>query len=87
MRTSRIPGLSPRGKAVLAQLEAKGLIQREVDPADTRARRLLATERGAELAKAALAVVEAADAAFFQATPDPDALVAMLRPLARRGGR
>ena len=71
---------------VLRKLEAKGLIRREVDPADTRARRLLATEQGAELARVAVAAVEAADAAFFQATPDPDALVAMLRPLARRAG-
>ena len=70
---------------VLRKLEAKGLIRREVDPADTRARRLLATEQGAELAKAAIAAVEAADAAFFQDTPDADILLALLRPLARRG--
>jgi DNA-binding MarR family transcriptional regulator len=69
---------------VLRKLEAKGLIRREVDPADTRARRLHVTERGAELAVTAVAAVEAADAAFFQGTPDPQALLAMLRPLARR---
>src|SRR5690349_23570941 len=33
---------------VLRKLEAKGLIRREVDLADTRARRLRVTERGAE---------------------------------------
>jgi hypothetical protein len=43
--------------------------------------------RGAELAAAALAAVEAADAAFFQATPDSAALLAMLRPLTRRNER
>ncbi|MFC9289311.1 MarR family winged helix-turn-helix transcriptional regulator, partial [Streptomyces sp. NPDC057052] len=33
---------------VLRALEAKGLIQREVDPADTRAKRLRVTDAGAE---------------------------------------
>jgi len=69
---------------VLRKLEAKGLVQREVDAADTRAKRLRATGRGAELAERAIAAVEAADAAFFQAIPDSAALLAMLRPLARR---
>ena len=69
---------------VLRKLETKGLIRRETDAADTRAKRLRVTDRGAELAAAALAAVEAADAAFFRATPDSAALLAMLRPLARR---
>ena len=30
--------------------------------------------------------VEGVDAAFFSASPDPDALLGMLRPLARREG-
>jgi DNA-binding MarR family transcriptional regulator len=67
---------------VLRKLEAKGLIVRAVDAADTRARRLRVTEGGAELAQRAVAAVEAADASFFQAIPDPAALLAMLRPLA-----
>lgn len=62
----------------------KGLIRREIDAADTRAKRLRVTDRGAELAVRALATVEAADASFFQTTPDSAALLAMLRPLARR---
>jgi len=70
---------------VLRKLEAKGLIVRTVDAADTRARRIQVTERGGELALAAVAAVEGVDTAFFQATPDPAALLAMLRPLARRG--
>jgi DNA-binding MarR family transcriptional regulator len=69
---------------VLRRLEAKGLIVRTVDAADTRARRIQVTERGGELARAAVAAVEGVDAAFFQATPDSAALLAMLRPLARR---
>jgi DNA-binding MarR family transcriptional regulator len=68
---------------VLRKLEAKGLIVRTVDTADTRARRLRVTSLGAELAVRALAVVETADAGFFRATEDVGALVAMLRPLAR----
>jgi DNA-binding MarR family transcriptional regulator len=70
---------------VLRKLEAKGLIQRETDTADTRAKKLRVTGRGAELAQQAIAAVEAADAAFFNTVPDSAALVAMLRPLARRG--
>ena len=67
---------------VLRKLEAKGLILRTVDAGDTRARRLRVTGHGAELAGQAIAAVEAADATFFRATPDPSALLAMLRPLA-----
>jgi DNA-binding MarR family transcriptional regulator len=51
---------------VLRSLERKGLIEREVDPADTRAKRLRVTERGAELAPRAIAEVEAVDAEFFK---------------------
>jgi DNA-binding MarR family transcriptional regulator len=69
---------------VLRKLETKGLIEREVDPADTRAKRLRATERGAELAQQAIAVVDEVDATFFKILPDPVALRAMLRPLAGR---
>ena len=67
---------------VLRKLEAKGLIRREVDAADTRAKKLRVTEQGTERAVAAIAAVEAADAAFFRSVPDTAALLAMLRPLA-----
>jgi DNA-binding MarR family transcriptional regulator len=50
---------------VLRALEAKGLVGREVDPDDTRARRLVVTRAGARLAPRAIAVVEAVDADFF----------------------
>jgi DNA-binding MarR family transcriptional regulator len=68
---------------VLRKLEGKGLVLRTVDPADTRARRLRVTERGADLAARSLAVVETVDAEFFGATPDLGALVGLLRPRAR----
>ncbi|MEU2827770.1 MarR family transcriptional regulator [Streptomyces lavendulae] len=64
---------------VLRALEQKGLVEREVDPADTRAKRLRVTEAGAELAPRAIAAVEAADAEFFRAVPLDEAL-----PLLRR---
>jgi DNA-binding MarR family transcriptional regulator len=68
---------------VLRKLEAKGLIVRTVDAADTRARRLRVTERGGDLALRAVAVVEGVDASFFRAVPDSAALLAMMRTLAR----
>ncbi|MER7512278.1 MarR family winged helix-turn-helix transcriptional regulator [Streptomyces lavendulae] len=64
---------------VLRALEQKGLVEREVDPADTRAKRLRVTEAGAALAPRAIAAVEAADAEFFRAVPLDEAL-----PLLRR---
>ncbi|AGS67225.1 MarR family winged helix-turn-helix transcriptional regulator [Streptomyces collinus] len=66
---------------VLRNLEHKGLIEREVDPADARAKRLRVTDAGAELAPRAIAAVERADARFFQPVPLDDA-VALLGPLA-----
>jgi DNA-binding MarR family transcriptional regulator len=50
---------------VLRRLEAKGLLQRQVDPADTRARRLRLTAAGTRLARRAITAVEQADAEFF----------------------
>jgi DNA-binding MarR family transcriptional regulator len=67
---------------VLRSLERKGLIEREVDAADTRARRLRVTRRGARLAPRAIAVVEQVDADFFADIPGPQA-VRFLRPLAQ----
>ena len=66
---------------VLRTLEDKGLIERYADPADTRAKRIRVTERGAELAPRAIAAVERADREFFEPVPTDDAL-AMLRRLA-----
>jgi len=72
---------------VLRKLETKALIRRDVDPADTRAKKLRVTDRGAELAQQAIATVEQADAAFFRTSPDRAVLLAMLRPLAGRNDR
>lgn len=58
----------------LRALEKKGLIEREVDPADTRAKRLRVTAAGAELAPRAIAVVEQVDADFFQPVAVDDAI-------------
>ncbi|MFJ7589187.1 MarR family winged helix-turn-helix transcriptional regulator [Streptomyces sp. NPDC097617] len=67
---------------VLRTLENKGLVEREVDPADTRAERLRVTDVGADLAPRAIAAVERADAQFFRPVPVGDA-VALLKRLAR----
>ncbi|MEV6155027.1 winged helix DNA-binding protein [Nonomuraea sp. NPDC052129] len=58
----------------LRALETKGLTEREVDPADTRAKRLRVTAAGAELAPHAIAVVEQVDADFFQPVAVDDAI-------------
>ena len=64
---------------VVRTLEAKGLIVREVDPADSRARRLRVTAAGAELAPRAMAAVERADAAFFAPVSAEDSLGILTR--------
>ncbi|MEU2779454.1 MarR family transcriptional regulator [Streptomyces sp. NPDC007162] len=64
---------------VLRALEAKGLIEREVDPADTRAKRLRVTSAGAELAPRAIAAVENVDARFFQPVAHDDAVTMLSR--------
>jgi DNA-binding MarR family transcriptional regulator len=66
---------------VVRSLERKGLIERRVDTADTRARRVRVTKRGAELAPRAIAVVEDVDSEFFADVPGPQAL-RLLRRLA-----
>ncbi|MBS2537978.1 winged helix-turn-helix transcriptional regulator [Catenulispora sp. NF23] len=66
---------------VIRTLETKGLITREVDPADTRARRLRVTPIGADLAPRAMAAVEATDAVFFDPVTSSHA-ISMLTKLA-----
>ncbi len=68
---------------VLRTLERKGLVEREVDRADTRALRLRVTRRGARLAPRGIALVEQVDAEFFDEVPSIDAL-RVLRRLAFR---
>src|SRR5437764_4209733 len=64
---------------VVRRLEAKGLIERTVDPADTRARRLRPTRDGARLARRAIVAVEDVDARFFDR--EADAMTAVLQRL------
>jgi DNA-binding MarR family transcriptional regulator len=59
---------------VARSLERKGLIQRDVDAVDTRARRLRVTRSGGRLAPRAIAIVEQVDADFFADVPAPEAL-------------
>jgi DNA-binding MarR family transcriptional regulator len=67
---------------VIRSLERKNLVERNVDRADMRARRLRVTRRGARLAPRAISAVERADAAFFADVRPGDALQ-LLRKLAR----
>jgi DNA-binding MarR family transcriptional regulator len=67
---------------VVRSLERKDLVEREIDPADSRARRLRVTRRGARLAPRAIDVVQEIDAAFFREIPDVEGLD-LLRQLAR----
>jgi DNA-binding MarR family transcriptional regulator len=67
---------------VVRSLERKKLIEREVDAADTRARRLHVTKRGAQLALRAIAIVEQVDSKFFADVPERQAL-SFLRRLAQ----
>ncbi|WP_030690304.1 MarR family winged helix-turn-helix transcriptional regulator [Streptomyces globisporus] len=66
---------------VLRTLEGKGLVEREVDPADTRAKRLRVTDAGAALAPRAIEAVEQVDARFFRPVA-VDAAIALLGRLA-----
>jgi DNA-binding MarR family transcriptional regulator len=67
---------------VLRSLERKGLLEREIDSADTRVRRVRVTKRGARLAPRAIVIVEDVDARFFADVPGPEAL-RFLRRLAK----
>ncbi|MER5207891.1 MarR family transcriptional regulator [Streptomyces sp. NPDC002825] len=64
---------------VLRTLENKGLVAREVDPADTRAKRLRVTEAGAALAPRAIAAVETVDAEFFRPVRTEEAVTLLGR--------
>ncbi|TRC73689.1 winged helix-turn-helix transcriptional regulator [Mesorhizobium sp. WSM4307] len=66
---------------VVARLEAKGLIAREADPRDSRAKVIRVTPAGAAAAQRAIVAVETADAAFFEPV-DEAQLVGLLQQLA-----
>jgi len=67
---------------VLGKLEAKELIRREVDPLDTRAKRLRVTPAGAHLARQSIEVVERVDTEFFAPVTQSAGLVKALNRLA-----
>jgi DNA-binding MarR family transcriptional regulator len=69
---------------VLSTLEVKGLVRREADPGDARAKLVRVTPRGARLAPRAIAVVEAVDAEFFR-DAQGDEVIGLLASLARHG--
>ena len=71
---------------VVRKLAAKGLLARETDPRDTRARRLRITPAGERVARQAIVAVEAADRSFFRPAGseglDGGRMAALLRRLA-----
>ena len=69
---------------VARQLERDGLIERAVDPLDTRLRRISITPRGTSIAERAVAVLDRVDREFFSVAGPMDDVLAVLRPLARR---
>lgn len=66
---------------VLRSLERKGLIERETDPVDTRAKLVTVTAAGRELAPELIAAIEATDLGFFAPAAGSD-LIALLAALA-----
>jgi MarR family transcriptional regulator, organic hydroperoxide resistance regulator len=64
---------------VLRTLEGKGLVDRVVDAADSRARRVALTELGRAAVDQAMPDVDAADAAFFAAVPRDEVLAVLSR--------
>lgn len=68
---------------VTRKLEARGLLERAVDPADARARRLVLTRAGLALVARALTDVEASDDEYF--APLGDRRQSMLEALAVLG--
>ena len=66
---------------VVVRLEAKGLIARETDPRDSRAKVIRITMAGTAAVQSAIVAVETADAAFFEPV-DEAQLVGLLQQLA-----
>ncbi len=68
---------------VFRKLESRGLLARQADQHDSRARALTVTPEGAALAARAIVIVEAADEEFFAG--QSEALTKVLRPLLAAG--
>ena len=69
---------------VVRALESAGLLERRPDPDDARIKRLVTTPAGSELARRAVAEVEAVDARVFEEAGDLDLLRQALRSVAGR---
>jgi DNA-binding MarR family transcriptional regulator len=70
-RVAQLTGIDPMTTSqVLRALQTAGLIERRDHPTDPRARQIVATRAGRELARKAVVVVEETDAAFFQPVAD-----------------
>jgi MarR family transcriptional regulator, organic hydroperoxide resistance regulator len=88
-RISRLAGMDPMTTSqVLRALEAAALIQRVDHPKDPRAKSIMVTRAGRDLARKAIVVVEETDAAFFgPLVPDTARLVAMFQALVQGNER
>lgn len=88
-RISRLSGIDPMTTSqVLRALEAAALIQRVDHPRDPRAKSIMVTRAGRDLARKAIVVVEETDAAFFEPlAPDTARLVAMFQALVQGNER
>jgi MarR family transcriptional regulator, organic hydroperoxide resistance regulator len=66
-RVAQLAGIDPMTTSqVLRALQTAGLIERDEHPTDPRAKQIVATRAGRDLARKAVVVVEETDAAFFQ---------------------
>jgi DNA-binding MarR family transcriptional regulator len=82
-RLADVAGIDPMMTSqVLRTLENKGLVVRSAHPTDSRVRQLAVTREGAELARRAIAAVEAADRVFFVGTGRRGTMLEFLRTLA-----
>lgn len=88
-RISQLSGIDPMTTSqVLRALQAASLIQRVSHPKDPRAKSILVTRAGRDLARKALVVVEETDAAFFEPLASgTDRLVRMFQALVQGNER
>jgi DNA-binding MarR family transcriptional regulator len=88
-RISQLSGIDPMTTSqVLRALEAASLIERVDHPTDPRAKSIMVTRAGRDLARKAIVVVEETDAAFFEPlAADTARLVKMFQALVQGNER
>src|SRR5258708_36468555 len=88
-RISQLSGIDPMTTSqVLRALETASLIERVDHPTDPRAKSIMVTRAGRDLARKAIVVVEETDAAFFEPlASDTARLVKMLQALVQGNER